>query len=524
MRLMNNKSSLPNHLFLFGLFVLAVSIAYSKFLVSISEILIAIGWLSSGNVLEKIKLFFKNKTAVLLSSIFALHCIGLLYTSDFNYGIEDIRKKIPLLLFPLFFSTTPPLTKKTFNNLLIAFVSSIVIATVLCFFALLGYFKKEILQPQDASIFISHIRFGLMISLSISILGFFFKNIKSLFLKFLIPIIIAWLIIFLIIMESATGIVCTFSIALVFTLQQIITTPNKTHRYLLIFFLLAATIVGANVFNSIAKNIFEPISVDKNNLVLETAKHNPYTHNQISNETENGNFIWLYVCEKELSEEWNKRSSIKYSGKDLRGNELKYTLIRFLTSKDLKKDAKGVNLLSNEEIRAIERGTPNFEYMGIFNPAARIKIIVWEFNTYLKGGNPSGHSVVQRLEYWKAALNIIKENVLCGVGTGDVETAFSKEYEKVKSPLSKEWRLRSHNQFLAIGTALGIMGILLFFASLFYPLLKHKTNTDILYLTFFIIVFLSFLSEDTLESQTGATFYAFFNSLFLFFKKPKESV
>jgi hypothetical protein len=33
---------------------------------------------------------------------------------------------------------------------------------------------------------------------------------------------------------------------------------------------------------------------------------------------------------------------------------------------------------------------------------------------------------------------------------------------------------------------------------------------------FFIIIFMSMLTEDTLETQAGATFFAFFNALLLF--------
>ena len=35
-------------------------------------------------------------------------------------------------------------------------------------------------------------------------------------------------------------------------------------------------------------------------------------------------------------------------------------------------------------------------------------------------------------------------------------------------------------------------------------------------LLFLIIIFLSFLNEDTLETRTGATLFSFFYSLFLF--------
>ncbi len=92
----------------------------------------------------------------------------------------------------------------------------------------------------------------------------------------------------------------------------------------------------------------------------------------------------------------------------------------------------------------------------------------------------------------------------------------------MNSPLTKEWRLRSHNQFLAIGTAFGITGLLFFLFTLLYPLLKHKKYNSYLYLMFFTIAFLSMFTEDTLESQAGVTFFAFFNCFFLFLHKDNQ--
>jgi len=263
-------------------------------------------------------------------------------------------------------------------------------------------------------------------------------------------------------------------------------------------------------------------AIDKEQLPLLTKNGNPYAHDTINQDIENGNYVWIFICEKELSEEWNKKSSMYYHGKDLSGNEIKYTLIRFLTSKGLPKDAEGINALSEKEVKGIEKGVPNVNFIGIFNPTARLQKIIWEINLYIKGGNPSGHSVVQRFEFWKAAIGIIKENFLFGVGTGDTKNVFEYQYEKMNSPLTKESRYRSHNQFLAIGTAFGIIGICWFLISLFYPLLREKNFQDYFYSTFFIIAFLSMLTEDTLETQAGATFFAFFNSLFLFCRRKSE--
>jgi hypothetical protein len=320
-------------------------------------------------------------------------------------------------------------------------------------------------------------------------------------------------------MESATGLICTAIVFVFLIIRWTFFIRNFLLKLSLFAVIILGCIAAVKTFSSLSNETNSRPAIDKLKLPLLTKYGNPYLQDTSNLETENGNYVWLNVCEQELSEEWSKKSSMDYYGKDLRGNEIKYTLIRFLTSKGLTKDAEGIGSLSKKEIKAVEKGIPDVNFIGVFNPTARIQKILWEFHTYSKGGNPSGHSVIQRLEFWKAAVGIIKENLLFGVGTGDVEKAFDVQYEKINSPLVKEWQLRSHNQFLAIGIAFGIIGLLWFLFTLSYPIIAEKKFNDYLYMTFFIIAVLSMFTEDTLETQAGVTLFAFFNSFFLFCKE-----
>lgn len=490
---------------------------------SVSQFILLGAWIIGGELKEKLIHFSKNKTALVISSVFILHVIGLAYTTDFDYGLEDVKKKIPLMLLPLIFSSSPALSKKQFEKILLLFTLSVISATFICFVVLLGYTDKQIAQPYQASVFISHIRFGLLISISIFILGHFFIVKRSVLLKLLFSTLIIWLVLFLIMTESATGLICTIIVAVLLLSGYILKTKNSVLKFsLLALFFLGCFFTVKRIF-SMAEKINSVSYIDKKHLPSHTKNGNPYIHDTISQGTENGNHVWLFICEEELSEEWNKKSSISYYGKDMSGNEIKYTLIRFLASKGLHKDADGVNSLSEKEVKAIEKGIPNINFTGAPNPLSRLQKIIWEINLYIKGGNPSGHSVVQRFEFWKASIGIIKENFLFGVGTGDAKSAFEIQYEKINSPLTKESRHRSHNQFLAIGTAFGIIGITWFLIALFYPFLAEKKINDYFYITFFIIALLSMLTEDTLETQAGVTFFAFFNSFFLFCREKSEA-
>lgn len=149
---------------------------------------------------------------------------------------------------------------------------------------------------------------------------------------------------------------------------------------------------------------------------------------------------------------------------------------------------------------------------------ARLLQIMWEFDLFIKGGDPNGHSVTQRFEFWKAAMGIASSNLLIGVGTGDMPSAYRQQYIKMHTALDFQHQLRSHNQFLAIMVAFGITGLVYFLLAFFYPLFAYRRKIGFLFAAFFLISLISMISEDTLETQAGATFVSFFFSLLLFGK------
>jgi O-antigen ligase len=115
----------------------------------------------------------------------------------------------------------------------------------------------------------------------------------------------------------------------------------------------------------------------------------------------------------------------------------------------------------------------------------------------------------------------MKTSPVIGVGTGDVPEAFRRQYEISDSKLSMKWRLRSHNQYLSFGVAFGILGLIWFMYVLAFPYTKHG-DQGWLFSSFFIIALLSMLTEDTLETQAGVTFFTFFYCLFMFVDPDKR--
>jgi O-antigen ligase len=172
--------------------------------------------------------------------------------------------------------------------------------------------------------------------------------------------------------------------------------------------------------------------------------------------------------------------------------------------------------MSEVDIQAVENGFSNYIFLNKYSIYPRIYQIIWELDNYRNGDNPSGHSIGQRLVYFNAAMYIIKNNFVLGVGTGDVQQEFNNYYKLSDDPLKLESRRRAHNQFLTFFIAFGIVGFIISIIALFLPVFLEKRWSDYLFLCFAIIAFLSMLNEDTLETQTGVSFFMVFYSLFLF--------
>ncbi len=518
---MNARVKVNQHtIYFFGLALIAFGLPLNTLSISIGEIILSANWLADKNLLSKFRNFFKSRLALVISSLFLLHVIGLIYTTDFAYAYKDLKLKFPLLILPLIVSTTEGLDIKRFRLLLMIFISAVIAST---FASMYNYFTLDFHDIREISIWVSHIRLSLFICLSIFILFYFIFSVKEFnkFQKIIFITAALWLIVFLYILESVTGLTIFVITSLLLIIIMIFQAKKLFYK---IGFIALAVICSLVVFMYVG-NIFKEYFSYKPDIDVKlekfTSRGNRYSHDSLSNEMENGHYVWRYINEWEMEEAWNKRSRLKYDGNNNKGEYLKYPLIRFLTSKGLYKDADGVNKLTDAEIRSIEDGAVNINCQNQYSLRTRIYETIWELDKYSKTGDPNAHSVMQRLEYWKASWLIIKEHWLYGVGTGDMNIAFAQEYDKMHSLLKKQWRLRSHNQFLSITVGFGIFGLLWFLFVLVYPFTFKRVRKDFYYFVFFIIFLLSMTNEDTIESQAGLTFYVFFSVLFLLGRKTE---
>jgi hypothetical protein len=533
--------------YLFSLAVIVASLPFSKLLLSIGQMMIAGGWIverfDARQLIGKLKPlswfarilrlipvslfllfngifkgfweFFRNKPALLFSSIFFLHVAGLLFTTDFDYALKDLRTKFPLLLLPLVLSTSKAIDQKTFYRYLLLLVLAVLVRSIFNTWMISAHNYIDI---RDVSRNVSHIIFSLLISLCVFILGYFTFRPKlfptawrSVFL-----LCILWLFVYIIISQSFTGLAISMLTLLILIPVLIMTVKNGWIRIGWLGAILIVTVGISLSLRSVVRDYYRVNPVDITKLDSVSSRGNRYIHNLYSKQTENGNYLWHYIQWDEMRGEWNKRSKFPFDSLDLKNQTVAHTVVRFLTSKGWRKDGDAVAKLKEKEVAAIEKGVANYIFLEEFSIRGRIYEFLMGYDEYMKTGNPTGSTVMQRVEFWKASIGIIKDNWLSGVGTGDMNEVFAAQYEKMHSKLSPDQRWRSHNQFLSIWIGFGIFGLLWFVVALFYPPIMMKRTTDYFMAILIIITVLSMMTEDTIESQTGVTFFAMLYSLFLF--------
>ena len=533
MQINSRKRDINKSIYFVGLSLIAFGLPLSPFLMSAGQVILGVNWIYEGQFREKFSNLRRNNSLLVLLAVFLVFLIGVLYSENKSHAWQEIGIKFPLFFVPLLVGTSPSLSPKQYNYVINFFIGAVVLGTCISMGVLYHIIptKKPIHEVRDISIFISHIRSSLMIvlvifySLQSSLVTPEPKIHPSLLIRITYIFIALWLTLFLFILHALTGIIIGVVIGIILLLYYVIRSNSKQQTLFTLFLLLLLPIAG---FIYLRPIVHETLLVKPSHpypILSQTPNGHPYQQDTSSvwQETENGYPLGINYNWSELASAWILRSDMAFEGNDKRGNPLKYTLLRFMTSKGINKDSLALSSLSKDEIQAIENGIANVNYLGKSGLTVRIEETLWEIAKYKENHGTNGHSLTMRIEFWHTAWHILKRNWLYGVGTGDTRDEMVKQYAADKSQLSNENRLGPHNQFLAIALALGIPGLLLFLASLFLPFFAHANARTFLYVVFFGIFFLSLWNEDTLETQAGVTFYVFFNS-FLLFANPSSNL
>jgi len=489
----------------------------SVWLLSAVSIVMCINWLLEGDFEEKRSRLKAQPGLIYLVLLFAMYLVWLLNTSDFPGALAELKLKLPLLFFPVVLGSVTAAGAREMRMMLLAFTGGCVFSASAGFLALAGVLPAEINNPRDLALFVPSIRLSILLNFGIFTSFWLSLNPATggTALRRVLAAAAAVMALFLFRLLSVTGIV--LFVALLGGTGLYIAIGKKRVLAGISLLAAAAAVTTASVMlvTTAWTTLRNPLHPEVNEPLAVTPSGNSYTHYPEETLVENGYLVWMNVCEGELQSEWNRRSSLPYDGNDKAGNELRTTLVRYITSMGLPKDSAAVAALAEVDILNIESGYANPLYAKKGSPRARAYELAWELDRAVRGGNPSGHSLTQRPEFYRAASGIICENPWTGVGTGDVGKAFKEEYERNATPLGIEYRLRAHNQYLTFGVTFGIPGMILAVTLMLIPWLTCRGRTSYLFMLFISVIFVSMINDDTFSSFTGAAFFSYFYTLLI---------
>jgi len=161
-----------------------------------------------------------------------------------------------------------------------------------------------------------------------------------------------------------------------------------------------------------------------------------------------------------------------------------------------------------------------FTYTQVPQVKARLDNFLLAFNSETKKETMNSTSV--RMLIWESAQEIIKENPVIGVGTGDAKEELNKVYEKNGIVNASKLSYNAHNEFFQILVSLGAIGGVILLLNLFFPMYISFQKKNYIYLIFILIITFNFFTESMLETKAGVMFYAYFNALLCFVKPDRE--
>lgn len=513
------------YIFLFGIITLPFGIMLGNFPGSLPIVILGGNWLLEGQFVEKWKRLKHNNLFWALISLFVLYLFGLFYTQDFGSALDELRVGLPFISLPLVLFSSTVLTKKEIDLSLYAFILGCFLNTAWCM--LYGFVIHQEEIGRNLSRFMSHIRLGLFIDMACACCIYFFHQSNKPSLKYLWVCLFIYFVSALILLGLVSGLVIFLVLFFLF-LFYLFLKQNKTFMRLGLLLLFTTAILLIAYVHTISKEQTSISNSPYNQLKQSNRQGRSYIQMDSAGMVENGNFVFRNIQLQDLKNTWNSRVPEDSFSYDKAYNLHRYAvLLRYLSSASLSKDKEGVEKLTEKDIQNIKNNITNYKIAEWSFLRIRIYELINDYADYKNGRDVNGHSIGMRFYFWHTALVVMKQNFWFGVGTGDTQLELNQVYKSKLKELSPKYYLKPHNQFLSIAVSFGFFGLIIFLMMLLFPFYYLSPFLSPLYKVFFTILFLSFLTEDTLGTQAGAAFYTIFNTLFCaeaYFKRQQTLV
>ncbi|MBO7541146.1 MAG: O-antigen ligase family protein, partial [Bacteroidales bacterium] len=408
------------------------------------------------------------------------------------------------------------LNRRKIALLLHFFCLTVAVASVV---GIIRHFGNPDMDYRNMFPHFSHIRFALNVCLAMVVLFYVLHKLfhcKKLRLRWLRALVIVLLMtiycIVLLLLQSYTAFVI-LTVVFVVLLGWMAIRRRSQLVYPIAFFAVLTMVVLAAwfCFSHYRSNYYTLSDLSTKPLTTHTAQGNAYTH---ANDglIEMGNYINNYVCDTELRCQWAKRSTMDIDSLTPNTFAVYPTLVRYLNAKGLTKDSTGVWQLTDNDIALIEQGVANPHYASNFGLGKMFYRIFFDYECYKKTGRVKNSSFFQRLTLWQNGWEIFVSHPVLGVGTGDVADEVEKNLSERHSELAGTG-MRTHNQLITFLFTFGIVGFAIITLVFVWAVKKHHLLKSAVFVAYLCIVLVSFLGEDTLETEAGVVFFTLMFSL-----------
>ncbi len=504
-----SRQSVHQNVFFLLLATLVVAMPTSKFLMSAAMIFLSANWLIEGRFRQKWQMAKSNWVLTAFVALYAIHIIWCLFSSNWSYAIDDLQKKLPLLAIPVVVLTSDFLDRKKTGILFFFYCTTVAVASI---YGIVRYFCTPDIGYRNIFPHFSHIRFSINVCMALILtLYSFHKTLNNKELpcrKTTMAVLVVFMALYaaiLLLLQSYTA----FAIlAVVFVVLMGATAfrKRKNKIYPIAFVALIAMAIGGAwlCFRHYHAEYYQLKKLSYKPLAAKTAQGNPYTH---ANDglVEMGNYINNYVCDEELRSQWAKRSPLHIDSATTNGYAVYPTLVRYLNAKGLTKDSTGVWQLSTTDLHLIEQGVANPHYASKLGTGKLFYRMFFEFDQYRRYGVVLNSSLLQRIELWRNGWAVFLNHPVLGVGTGDVADEVALSLKQRHSQLADKG-LRTHNQYITLLLTFGIVGFVAIAFVFGMAIRRGKLLGSAVFVAYLCIVLVSFVSEDTLETEAGVVF------------------
>lgn len=506
------------YLYLASLIFVLFSLPFYRAMSSIGMIVMASNWLLEGHFREKWQRLKQNPGIWIFSSFYFVGVFSFFYSDNTGQVMKHLQNSLALLAAPLVIGTSRPVSYGDVKILIGAMTLGVLINSFISYALFSGLIHADINDFRHYSYFSSNIHVSYIAVMAMIFIYYHvtrkWKTLPANERRVLLFLLV-WIGIYVVFLRSLAGLmVLGVTIWVILFLKSL---KWKTYiKIPVMVVLIVGPLTPGVLLYHIYQENFKDYKVDVSELPKRTEKGNPYWHNVKNPTMENGRYVGLFISGKELKKSWNQRSPLAYKGKDKKGQPLHMTLKRYLTAKGFRKDADGVNSLTENDIKNIEEGFTNpiyTEKKKFFT--SRLYTIAQGLHQYLRTGRPFD-SITQRMEAYQAMIHIISENFWIGVGRGDIYTAHDEYYaEKFKRP--EDFKLvAGHNQYLKTMTSFGALGLAWMLIAVFGSWYVQGGFRYFLSRMILLMLLLTMIPDEPFEQQLPAILFGVLLSIVLF--------